>query len=368
MYLVLKQQLRSQSKIILLWPPQHIIRIFGTFLAGLSFVGVFQLARRKWGQVLLMPLRKFKPLQIVFLSLLVITAVEIILQQTLPGKARYHEVDGLLYQMDRQVYNANYVLMGDSVARQLFGQDDRMARQGWAVLATNQAITMSGQYFILRRYLDRNPVPKIVVMVSLPYLSGSLDTPFADNYIRRTFTEWREIGEVFLLNRDPVFTLKSVAYKLFPSFKYRLYLQKKLLGFTNADIYTGGAYGKKPQSSDSYSMVRFFIKKIVSERDISSMYFEKILQITQRNNISFQFILPPIKEGNIYAIRGYEKLFLKRFPPLEKRYSNFQYVRELTHYPEDFFVDNVHYSSTGLSLARKYMDGQMDTVLRNMRH
>lgn len=367
MDLALKQQLHLQSKRILLWPPQYIIRIFGTFLAGLCLVSAFQLATRKWGQVLLMTLGKLKPIQVVLLALLAILAMEIILQQILPGNACYHEVDSLLYHMDRQVYNANYVLMGDSVARQLFGQDDRMAHQGWAVLATNQAITLTGQYFILRRYLDRNPLPKIAVMVSLPYLSETMDTPFADNYIQRTFTEWREVGEIFLLNRDPVFTLKSLAYKLFPSFKYRLYLQNNLLGYTNAEIYTGAAYGKKPKSSDSYSMLRFF-KKIVSERDISFMYFEKILHITQRNNISFQFIPPPIKESNMDAIRGYEKLLRKRLPTLEKRYSNFQYVRELTYYPENFFVDNVHYSSTSLPLARKYMDSQMDTALRNMRH
>lgn len=370
MDIVLKQPLFLQSKRILLWPPQYIIRIFGAFLAGLGLVGVFQLAGRKQGQVLLMTFSKLKPLNIVFFCLLAITAVEIILHRTLPGKAHYHEVDRLLYQMDRQVYNADHVLLGDSVARQIFHyqQDDDISRQRWAVLATNQAINVTGQYFILRRYLNRNTVPKVVVMVGLPYLSGPLDTPFADNYIRRTFTEWREIGEIFLLNRDPVFTLKSVAYKLFPSFKYRLYLQKKFLGFTNADIYTGGEYGRKVSISDSYSMVKF-LKKIVSERDISFMYFKKILQITHRNNIPFQFIPPPVKESNTDAIHGYEKLVHEQFPPLGKHYSNFQYSRELTHYPESFFsVDHVHYSSIGLPLARKYMNGQVDIALSNIQH
>lgn len=369
MDLVLKQPLFLKSKKIFLWPPRYIIRIFGTFLAGVALVCIFQLAGRKQGQVLPMISSKLKPLNIVFFCLLAITAVETILYRTLPGKAHYHEVDGLLYQMDRQVYNADYVLLGDSVARQIFHyqQDDDISRLKWVVLATNQAINVAGQYFILRRYLNRNTVPKVIVMVGLSHLNGPLDSPFADNYIRRTFTKWREIGEIFLLNRDPVFTLKSVAYKLFPSFKYRLYLQKKILGFTNAEIYTGSVYGKKPNGSDSYSIISF-LKKIASERDISSIYFEKILQITQRANISFKFIPPPIKESNMDEIHVYEELFLERFPALEKRYSNFQYFCKLKYYPEKLFSDSVHYSSIGLPLARKYMNGQMDMALRNMQH
>ena len=127
----------------------------------------------------------------------------------LPANASYHEVDELLYRLGRDHFDADGVILGNSVAYQVFNHPSFLERTNIAMLATNEAIGMTGQYFVMKRYLERNRPPRAVILITHPSLKGSLSNVTADNYLCRTFTRPREILDVLLLKRDPVFSLKG---------------------------------------------------------------------------------------------------------------------------------------------------------------
>jgi len=163
-----------------------------------------------------------------FWTCFIVVCSESLLQQPLKKRLFNHQVDQLALKIATQAFDAPVLVLGDSVAENVFrnavGQDHR-----FAVFASNQAIEMTGQYFFLQRYLEKNPAPGIVVLMAGEPLKGDLEQYLTENYVQRVFTRWREIRWMAQQTLDPVFTLKSLAYKFSPSFRYRSSLSTPLL-------------------------------------------------------------------------------------------------------------------------------------------
>lgn len=86
-------------------------------------------------------------------ALLVIAAVETVSHFTFAKRYSHHEVDTVLREIAAKTYDADYLLIGDSVGRQLLDQYSEDPQ--FAFLATNSAIETTGQLFITRRYLEK---------------------------------------------------------------------------------------------------------------------------------------------------------------------------------------------------------------------
>ncbi len=298
------------------------------------------------------------------LSLLAIGVIEGIRHERLPAKTFYHEVDELLYRLDGERFDAEGVILGNSVAYQVFSHPSFLERKHVAMLATNEAIGMTGQYFIMKRYLEKNRLPGVVILLTLPLLEGRLADEKADNYLCRTFTRPREILDVFLLKQDPVFALKGVTYLVCPSFKYRLLLQKSWLGFTNAPIYTGAAHavGRSAQSG-TFAVTQIF-QDVISCSDIPRRHFVKLLDLFKAKSIPLHFVTPPLKEGNRRIQFQYLHAFVNDFPALQKNYPLLYWSDKITCYPDHLVGDDVHFSKEGLPLARSYLYGLVDEIMR----
>ncbi|MCI5211276.1 MAG: hypothetical protein D3910_21390 [Candidatus Electrothrix sp. ATG2] len=100
------------------------------------------------------------------LAVIVIGCCEYAVSKKFGGVFWSHEVDFVVQHLKVMPYNAEYVLIGDSVGLQLSQQYQGNPR--FAVLATNQAIETTGQYFLIRRFLEKNPSPKAVIFTALP--------------------------------------------------------------------------------------------------------------------------------------------------------------------------------------------------------
>lgn len=111
-----------------------------------------------------------------------------------------HEVDHVLYNLENSKYNAKYLLIGDSVGLQLFNQFRKDPQ--FAVFATNQAIEITGQYFLVKRYLENNDVsPSAVLYASGPYYDQNLEQNYTENFVFRPFNKIEEVKEIYRVKK-----------------------------------------------------------------------------------------------------------------------------------------------------------------------
>lgn len=292
-----------------------------------------------------------------FITLFLIFGVEFFLAAVLPGKYFSHEVDKILYQIKREPYNGKYVLLGDSVGRQVmaaYGNDKK-----FAMLATNAAIEMTGQYFLVKRYLKNNPSPQGVIFAGNPtHIARNLEQTYTENYVLRTFTNFDEIAEMFMAKKNPVQTAQSLVYKILPSFKYRLHLQRILLGMSNADIYTG--VGRNIGSiSKTHHSLGDIIKKYQG-KNVSLYHFRKLIKFLTSRGIHFYYIPTPIKEGGTSkSLTKKNRELFKLLNDWKKEGMKITCYENIVEYPEHMFVDTVHFNTAGLHEAQPYIDAMI---------
>lgn len=294
--------------------------------------------------------------------MLVIGCLEYFGAMNFPGKFFNHEVDHLLYRLDSGTYPADYLLIGDSVGLQLFRQFER--DRHFKLFASNQAIEMTGQYFLVQRYLEQNPEPKAVIFASRPFQNNNLIQVYTENFVFRTFTRPHEILEIFRIKRNPAIFCKMVAYALLPSFKYRLKLQSKLVNFTNADVYTGLDGLPQDGGIGRFSLLKIFREKIRTGKT-SPEHFKALAGLLHEKDIDFFYIPMPVekqKKGS-YLLKQYDELFREFFPGISEENNRFHYFNEVREYPAEMFVDHVHFNDRGLPVAEKYVNNKVKQLM-----
>ena len=329
--------------------PTVILKILVEFIAVFFVVMILLSFWFNWRKIVALLLHGGKIPFAMLLAFLAVVTIEIIQQARLPATAFYHEVDSRLYHLQTQRIDAEYMLLGDSAGGQLFRNTPYLQNEKYAMLATNQAVTMTGQYFITKRYLQRNKMPRAVILLTSTYFHSHLDHNLSDNYIQRTFTNFSEIFEIFLLMKDPVFTSKMLAYRLLPSFKYRLFLQKSWAGFTNAETYTGVAYDNKYSGSTPYSLLRT-LRSYIEIKNIPRHHFRSLLAMLDLSKIPLFFLVPAINEHSMKRHEEYRNLCGGLFPELQKTYHNFHFDNDAHILQAKYYVDGSHFNDEGLKI------------------
>jgi hypothetical protein len=297
------------------------------------------------------------------LTLVFIVAIELFLHPYLTKKYFSHEVDQTLQYLERPNRNQPIVIIGDSVGYGIFG--------GWsfsngsvANLACNQATETAGQYFFLKRFLNKNKAPGAVISCDRTPLSGNLEQNLTENYVQRVFTDWSEICDLMFVKLDPVFTVKMIAYKFFSAFKYRLHLQKLIAGFTNSDIYSGvtGSSNSTDQDYGLISVLSKFKERLRTE-SISSQYFKKILNELEKIDIPLYFLPPPssVANGDTHKLihDSIGSMDILKGNSINVHILKDQYKR----LPKEYFSDQVHLNQEGLDVYRSPLKTVMEKII-----
>ncbi|MBA4391872.1 MAG: hypothetical protein C0399_13185, partial [Syntrophus sp. (in: bacteria)] len=329
--------------------PTVILKILVESVAVFFIIIVLWSFWFNWRKIVALLLHGGKIPFAMLLAFIAVITIEIIQQAKLPATAFYHEVDSRLYHLQTHRINADYLLLGDSVGGQLFRNTPHLQNEKYAILATNQAVTMTGQYFIAKRYLQRNQMPRAVILLTSTYFHSHLEHNLSDNYVQRTFTDFSEIFEIFLLMRDPAFTVKMLAYRLLPSFKYRLFLQKRWAGFTNAETYTGVAYDNKESGNTRYSLLRT-LRSYIAIKNIPTHHFKSLLAMLDLSHIPLYFLVPAINEHRMIRHEEYRNLRGGLFPELQKTYSNFHFDNDSHILQTKYYFDGSHFNDEGLKI------------------
>ncbi len=302
------------------------------------------------------------------MTVALIVAIELFLHPYLTKKYFSHEVDQTIQYLQSPNRNQPIVIIGDSVGHGVF--------EGWtfnngsvANLACNQATETAGQYFFLKRFLNKNKAPGAVISCDRTPFSGNLEQNLTENYVQRVFTDWSEIFDLMIVKLDPVFTVKMMAYNFFSAFKYRLHLQKLIVGFTNSDIYSGIVSIGNSTDQD-YGLIRILskVKERLRSESISSHYFKKTLNELEKLDIPLYFLPPPssIDNGDTH------KLILDSINVMDIMKDNSNNVHVLKdqyqRLPKECFSDEVHLSQDGLDVYRSPLKTVMERIISDSVH
>src|SRR4051794_14935389 len=130
------------------------------------------------------------------------------------------DVYGATWRAHRRTPDVRTILLGDSVARQLFppGREPKELNGRYRFLTSNQAISMAGQYYLLQDALRSSPGTTDVYLLYFPgSLLNDLGPDFTHDYFCGYFHSPRQIAEVFAVKRDFTLLASQVGHGLFPN-------------------------------------------------------------------------------------------------------------------------------------------------------
>lgn len=296
-------------------------------------------------------------------TVLAVAAIEAGQGRFLPSRFFSHEVDEILFQIDTRHYQAEYLALGNSVGRQLASAIAGKDPGFFEPMASNASIETTGQYLLLRRYLERQPAPRGVVLFLDDPFNGNLTLVFVENYIQRCFLRWREIGELAWLRGSPVFTALMVGYKAMPTFRYRLHLQNRIPFLASDTVYLGmrpeelERAGGGVQESAFYRLWQRLTRK--PGQSASAVSLERMLRLCEARGIDVYLVPTPIRQGEAArrAARPERRAITDRLAALQRAYPRLHYLPEPRVYPDDWFRDGVHFKQEYLAdRAAEYHD------------
>ncbi|MGD9873494.1 MAG: hypothetical protein AB7T27_04405 [Kiritimatiellia bacterium] len=286
-----------------------------------------------------------------------------------PSRYFSHEVDRLLYTLQTSSFDADTVVLGDSVGRQLSQYLADSGEKDFIPLATNGALQMAGQYYIFLRYLERNPPPQTVILLKHRPLHGDLDRPATENYVQRCFTRWHEIAGMTLRTGQPGFGLRMLSYRLLATAKYRLHLQKLVPGLETPEVWAEAPLdAEQPETLAQKTAAQiimnwFFPQKYFS---ISEYYLIRLLDLCAGKNIRVCYLPCPMpeKQWNRYQYGPAHTLLVSRMKELSQQYPNLVYTTEVKAYPGGWFVDGVHVEKANLPQVAGDYALMMDELMK----
>ena len=222
---------------------------------------------------------------------------------------------------------------------------------------------MFGQHALLKRYLSNNRHPHAVIVAGRSPFGFNLKQTLTENYVQRVFTRPPEILAMIRDKRSLSFGAKAATYHLLTSYKYRLHLQKEIIGFTNADIYTGATHRKQTRAAQPptkqkkridhglfASLERHQLK--TRKKAISDEHLERMIRLCEEHQIFLYYLPAPMRESEASGKRDTVEATFARLRHLDQQSPFFIFLEEeFRAYPDTFFGDPVHLTPKGVEKA-----------------
>lgn len=257
---------------------------------------------------------KNKSWSIVFILILTVQVIAIELFYRTYDYNR-HYVDYLIKTKLANFKNKNYetVIIGDSLANNALGTIK--LHPHIADLTSNNAISVAGNYFILKRYLQENKKPKNIYFFCVPnHLYQNLDSIHTYSYFTTIFTKKEEIESI-----------EKIKPNLYNNYSFSKYTESRLKSLKFLTHYKP----KKRTTAvlvDESTLVKKenFINNKIKEkinalkkdqnivREVPKVYIDKIVTLCKEMNINFTLVIEPIpKDSNKNFIQSKLYMYLK---------------------------------------------------------
>lgn len=286
-------------------------------------------------------------------------------RKTLPGLFFSHDVDRLLYDLQTSTYDAGTIVLGDSVGRQITLYLTNEGGRDFLPLTTNGALQMAGQYYILKRYLERNRAPEHVFLLKHRPLRGNLNRPATENYVQRCFTRWNEIAEMTWKTGSLSFGLRSLSYRLAPA-KYRLHLQALVPGLP--ELLLAGAAEEQTDAPDREWPLQKILSRFAPEKSmsVSEYYFLKMIDLCSRADIRLGYLPCPMdeKQWAKYQTRPAHVQQVALLKEISREYPGLKYQTVIKTYPASWFIDGVHLKKKRMPQVAADYGQMMDEMMQ----
>lgn len=241
--------------------------------------------------------------------------------------------------IDRSSKQTEYtaLILGDSVARQIFNPDVQKESEEICYLATNQAIMPAGNYILLDNFLQNNPQLETVYYVARPEsLQGSINFIYTYSYfVTPLYTE------TFTKYLGPETADEIV--KIFGSVPSKSEFVKWMLG-------------KYPKLLESYNdgseKIWAFRNRIHAQEmpDMSIDYIAKMWRTCMDRDIEFIILSPPLPSD--YDQERIDRMNEKMVADGMGDLMN-QYVGSIFYIEPEEFVDGIHMNKQFLGFHRE---------------
>lgn len=217
------------------------------------------------------------------------------------------------------------IVLGDSVGNQvfhLFTEDN----DDYLLLGTNQAITVTGQYILAKRFLDHNDDASDVYMVILPGgFSNDYSSPLSYSYLIEPFGKTGCLEELSVDTRE-----KMEGY--YGSF----FINKSVICFLDGSCINNKLYLFYNQNREKKSINE---EKLISNE--SRYYLRELKSICEEKNVILHVIPSPLYEGEDHR-KLVEDL---RKEIVEEGLGDIfgDYCERVTFYPAEYFGDGTHF-------------------------
>jgi len=247
-------------------------------------------------------------------------------------------------QKVREDNEATKLIVGDSVARQLF-EGLQEENPDYCIATCNQALTFAGQYLLIDSFLENHPNTTDVYLCVVPMsLRADLDASLGYNYVVAPF------AKEGLLERLDNSTLEYMEEKY-----GNLFMQSRMVDFIddspiNAKIYLNYIREKEQKENGETSDV------IVS--DVNILYLNKINELCEENNVKLHLFSGPVPDNRD------QRTFIDKLE-IYAQENNYillkEYVETVLYYDKEMFSDGTH-------LGDKYENREnIFRILKDMR-
>lgn len=230
-------------------------------------------------------------------------------QQYLPGKEIYQSITKSKSKSPKRK-----VLIGDSVTRQLFPPDKDT--YGFVSLAANQAISMVGQYILLKNYINAGNNPDTVYLIVTPFtFRNNLDQIYTYHYFLKPFNN-RYNKEYFTdLALSQINKIPYARYSNLPHIKASTWA---------------------PEINEKYDSSFTFLSPVSGE------YLNKIKELG--NTCNFELIIQPTPTNIEWkdSIMNINKNEISMYG-LDDEFCS--YFNSITYFPDSIFIDGEHFKN-----------------------
>lgn len=240
--------------------------------------------------------------------------------------------------IDRAGVNEGYtgLVLGDSVARQIFQPEYQDENDDMCYLATNQAIMTVGNFMLLERFIENNPQLEDVYYVARPdSIMGNVNFIYTYSYFVTPLYNGSMKQYLEPETREEIETIfgRFYAQREFP--KWLLAKYPKLL-----DVY----------QNSRRSILRFRRwTGNAEEMDMAALYLGKMKEVCDEKNIEFHLLSSPLPENYQFSLEEMKE----RLDFEEEEKLILEYADSIIYVQEDEFVDGVHMSDSFLEENRE---------------
>lgn len=249
----------------------------------------------------------------------------------------------LYYALDLAEKKTEYtkVIIGDSVARLIFAPDYQEETDTTCYLATNQAITVLGNYILLSRYLENNPQTEEVYYIVRPQ---SLANPLWFNFSFQYF----------------IVPFYNDTYKQYIDDDTRKYIEDRF-----GKLYATNDIVKSFIENNAYYM-DVYLNNVLEQQlevrdekhlsDLTIKYLPKIKELCDSHGVKLKVLaapLPDTQDNHEWAD------FEKQIEDNGLTGLLGDYIDGIDYYPESAFGDEAHFT-------QEYLDSERENIIEKL--